>query len=83
MRTWGRVLSDTLCGGCSSFLKPNAPAIFIKLDGVKRQLVRGECCAGSAPPDLPHNPPTRSTSAMVPIKKVANSHFNGKIWKRG
>lgn len=84
MRAWSRLGVATLCGGCGSLMSSNAPVLQVTLPNVKRALVRGECCAGLAPPDLPQNPPTRTTSPMVPIKKISSGFTVGpKIWKHG
>lgn len=61
-------------------LETNAPAIFITLPNVKRQQIRGECCAGHAPPDFAETVPIRTTKQMEPLKKTAKA-FGGKIWK--
>lgn len=83
MRSWIRIGVATLCGGCGALLASNVPALQVMLPNVKRALVRGECCAGHAPPDLPQNAPTRTTSAMVPIKKIAGLTVGPKVWKHG
>ena len=56
MRTWSRTTSTTLCGGCGKPLAKSEPILLIQLPNVKHDRVRGECCAGSAPPDLPLEP---------------------------
>jgi hypothetical protein len=70
MTEWRRVPSDTLCGGCAQRITEGAPALFRKLPNVKRERVRGECCAGDAPPDLP--PLVERTAPIQPsfIKAV-------------
>lgn len=42
------------CGGCArGMIHEGAPMLVIELPHVKRKLLRGECCAGDAPPSLP------------------------------
>lgn len=53
MTTWTRAQVDTLCGYCGHMLAKDAPIQIRQLRAVKRNLVRGQCCAGPAPPDLP------------------------------
>ena len=53
MREWTRLLIGANCGGCGVVLAPDASVQMIHLPRVKRGLVRGECCAGPAPPELP------------------------------
>lgn len=53
MREWTRLLIGANCGGCGVILAPDASVQMIHLPRVKRGLVRGECCAGPAPPTLP------------------------------
>ena len=53
MKRWLRLKTSTLCGGCAKSLPEGSPALSIPLPGVKRERIRGECCAGAAPPDLP------------------------------
>lgn len=82
MRRWDRVPTATFCGNCGHLLPPGTLAIYIKLRALKRELIRGECCMGSAPPDIAASIPHRTTSPMVPTKKIAHQ-FGGKIWKHG
>lgn len=82
MTKWDRAPVDMLCGLCSSHIHSNAPILLIQLPNVKRLRVRGECCAGHAPPDLAPSVARPTTRAMTPIKKTA-AKFGGKIWKHG
>ena len=52
-REWTRVVTETYCGGCGATLVAAAPAQVIRLPHVTRLLLRGACCAGPAPPELP------------------------------
>ena len=56
MRYWKRCPSDTLCGLCSQrVIKKDEAAQYIHLNGVRKDLIRCQDCAGEAPPDLPAN----------------------------
>jgi len=68
MREWRRVPADTLCGNCSNTIPQDEPAIYIKLENVKRELVRCQSCIGVAPPDLP--PRIRPQSTTKPMQKL-------------
>jgi hypothetical protein len=48
---WGRVYGTATCGLCRALLPKGAPVLRITIGRVVK--LRGECCAGSAPPDLP------------------------------
>lgn len=69
MKSWVRIPNVTLCGGCGAQLEEGAAVMETKISGIKRAMIRGECCAGDAPPDLPaltlHGSKTRS---MKPLK---------------
>ena len=68
MTRWTRAHSDTLCGKCSARLSEGAAIQLVQLANVKRELVRGECCAGPAPPDLPARVvPRQTTKKMKPL----------------
>lgn len=55
MRRWARVTNwaGRPCGSCSVLIPHGAPALWIKLEHVKRELVRCAECVGEAPPELP------------------------------
>ena len=53
MTGWRRADRVLVCGGCAVALNVGDPILTIRIDGLKRPLVRGACCAGPAPPDLP------------------------------
>ena len=48
-REWTRVVVGARCGGCGVYVPPDAPVQVIRLAGLKRGLIRGECCVGQAP----------------------------------
>jgi hypothetical protein len=53
VRRWTRVAYSERCGQCGKQLNDGEPIIEITISGLRRRLVRGQCCAGDAPPDLP------------------------------
>ena len=53
MISWSRANVDTLCGYCGNVVAKDGPLQIRQVPNVKRDLVRGQCCAGPAPPDLP------------------------------
>ena len=53
MRTWRRVSLACLCGRCGEPILAQTPALFVRLDKVRRELVRCASCAGESVPDLP------------------------------
>ena len=56
-----------LCGGCGALIAKDAPLLAITLPNVRREKIRGECCAGWAPPDLPER--IEPASAIQPTMK--------------
>jgi len=62
MRRWTRANTATLCGHCAARLEEGAAVQLVKVGDVKRELVRGVCCAGPAPPDLPTRLVLRQTT---------------------
>jgi hypothetical protein len=52
MMRWARALVPTLCGRCSHPIAKGAPLLRIGV-GTRIEKIRGVCCAGPAPPDLP------------------------------
>ena len=53
MTGWTRVRWPMRCGGCGAELALGAAVRVLELAGLRRRLVRGVCCAGPAPPELP------------------------------
>jgi len=53
MTRWARATRVRFCGRCAGRIDKGAPILVIGLANVKREHIRGECCAGPAPPDLP------------------------------
>lgn len=53
MTKWTRTPTDRLCGGCAGTIRKGHPLLVIELPRLSHTKVRGECCAGAAPPDLP------------------------------
>lgn len=69
MTRWSRAVSATLCGGCAARLAEGDPILLRTLPNVKREFVRGVCCAGPAPPDLPaHVVRSSRTKKFTPLR---------------
>lgn len=56
MTTWERLNATRFCGGCGATIDRDAPVLVIAVEGLSRRLVRGQCCAGECPIELPHLP---------------------------
>lgn len=68
MTRWSRAVSDTLCGRCGATIPTGDPLTLTTLDKVQRALIRGVCCAGPAPPDLPaRTVPQPRTKKFTPL----------------
>lgn len=52
MDQWSRASIGCLCGYCGATLQKDAPIRITTIIGVKRNRIRGQCCAGPAPPEL-------------------------------
>jgi hypothetical protein len=74
MRCWERTPVERLCGRCAQQIPINAPVLVLTLPGIKRPMIRGECCAGHAPPiaSEPLVVRHRTTKPMAPLKLVAS-----------
>ena len=83
-REWQRLAVAGFCGGCGAALDADAPVLVITLAGIKRPRIRGECCIGQAPPELPARVVLHegTTKTIKPIRKTA-TQFAGRIWKHG
>ncbi len=53
MIEWTRATKDERCGYCGARVPYGEPIQAIQIQTMKRRLLRGQCCAGEAPPDLP------------------------------
>lgn len=76
MTEWRRALWAVRCGGCNAPIAAGSPVLVLVVAG-RREKIRGVCCDGPAPPDLPavvleRDPPkpfvmTRFDPGMLPI----------------
>ena len=53
MEQWTRASVACLCGYCGAFIDKDVPIRLTIIVGIKKNRIRGQCCAGPAPPDLP------------------------------
>lgn len=72
---------DFLCGGCARHIERGFPVFVRMLANVKKPRLRGECCAGSAPPDLPGISVTASSQSpqFSPLNAIAPIRTRGAL----
>jgi hypothetical protein len=75
MMRWARALVPKLCGRCGHPIAKGAPLLLIGVGLTARiEKIRGVCCAGPAPPDLPEHierqpapPPDLTRLGVLPL----------------
>lgn len=80
MLTWDRVKYPRRCGRCGRLLEIGAPLFVIQIGRLEK--VRGECCEGQAPPELPPyvRPGPVEITPFRPIQSIA--HMLPLDWRR-
>jgi hypothetical protein len=74
VQTWVRLEIGAMCGSCRKVYATGDPMLVIEIPNVKVKKLRGPCCAGDAPPDLPVlETVQRFTKPMRKLKTIAES----------
>jgi hypothetical protein len=74
MKAWDRAQRDQRCGLCGEHIETGAAVLVLRIGHLVK--VRGVCCAGPAPPDLPpyvERVSVVDTRPFVPLRLVADS----------